>query len=74
MGPGRSPRVARSPTQTCCGALHCLPTALTDPPAAGTGTIMRTPVFRSYAQAAGFEDVDVLPIENDFWRFYRLVG
>ena len=35
---------------------------------------MRTPVLRSYAQAAGFEDVDVLPIENDFWRFYRLVG
>ncbi|MEA2533250.1 MAG: hypothetical protein QOJ93_1061 [Actinomycetota bacterium] len=55
-------------------ALHCLPTALTDPPAAGTGTIMRTPMLRSYAQEAGFVDVDVLPIENDFWRFYRLVG
>jgi SAM-dependent methyltransferase len=55
-------------------ALHCLPTALTDPPAAGTGAIMRTPMLRSYAQEAGFVDVDVLPIENDFWRFYRLVG
>lgn len=55
-------------------ALHCLPTAMTAPPAAGTGTIMRTPVFRQYAAEAGFADVDVLPIENDFWRFYRLVG
>lgn len=54
-------------------ALNCLPGALTEPPAAGTGTIMRTPTFRSYAHAAGFADVDVLPIDNDFWRFYRLV-
>jgi len=53
-------------------AIHCLPCALTEPPAAGTGTIMRTPTFRRYALDAGFTDVDVLPIENDFWRFYRL--
>jgi hypothetical protein len=55
-------------------ALHCLPTAMTAPPAAGTGTIMRTPLFRQYAIDAGFADVEVLPIENDFWRFYQLVG
>ena len=54
-------------------ALHCLPTALTDPPAAGTGTIMRTPMLRRYAEEAGFADVEVLPIDNDFWRFYRLL-
>jgi SAM-dependent methyltransferase len=53
-------------------AIHCLPCALTDEPAAGTGTIMRTPTFRAYALEAGFDDVEVLPIENDFWRFYRL--
>ncbi len=53
-------------------ALHCLPCALTEPPAAGTGTIMRTPTLRRYALEAGFSDVEVLPIENDFWRFYRL--
>ena len=23
--------------------------------------------------AAGFSDVETLPIENDFWRFYRLI-
>jgi SAM-dependent methyltransferase len=55
-------------------ALHCLPTAMSAPPAAGTGTVMRTPTFRQYAQAAGFTDIEVLPIDNDFWRFYRLLG
>lgn len=49
-------------------ALHCLPCALTEPPTAGTGTVMRTPALREYAQAAGFADLEVLPIENDFWR------
>ncbi|MGH9284567.1 MAG: class I SAM-dependent methyltransferase [Acidimicrobiales bacterium] len=53
-------------------ALHCLPCALTEPPAAGTGTIMRAPTLHGYALEAGFTDVEVLPIENDFWRFYRL--
>lgn len=47
---------------------------MTSPPAAGTGTVMRSPTFRRYATQAGFCDVDVLPIENDFWRFYQLVG
>jgi hypothetical protein len=28
---------------------------------------------RSYANEAGFSRVDVLPIEHDFWRFYRLL-
>ena len=55
-------------------ALHCLPCAMTDPPAAGTGTLMRTPLLRDYAREAGYADVEVLPVENDFWRFYRLVG
>ncbi|MHB8464351.1 MAG: class I SAM-dependent methyltransferase [Acidimicrobiales bacterium] len=54
-------------------ALHCLPTAMVAPPAAGTGTVMRTPTFRKYAQDAGFSDIEVLPIDNDFWRFYRLL-
>ncbi|MDQ3932350.1 MAG: class I SAM-dependent methyltransferase [Actinomycetota bacterium] len=53
-------------------ALHCLPCALSEPPAAGTGTVMRTPRLREYAHAAGFAAVEVLPIENDFWRFYLL--
>lgn len=55
-------------------ALHCLPSARTELPAAGTGTIMRTPTFRRYAAEAGFDEARVLPIEHDFWRFYELVG
>ncbi len=27
-----------------------------------------------YAREAGFTGFEVLPIENDFWRFYRLAG
>jgi hypothetical protein len=33
---------------------------------------MRPETLRAYALDAGFGDVEVLPIENDFWRFYRL--
>jgi hypothetical protein len=44
------------------------------PPATGTGTVMRPATLRAYAQEAGFRDIEILPIDNDFWRFYRLVG
>ena len=40
---------------------------------AGTGTVMRADAVRGYAAAAGFARTDVLSIEYDFWRFYRLV-
>ena len=40
---------------------------------AGTGTAIRADTVRAYASAAGFTGVDELPIEHDFWRFYRLV-
>jgi hypothetical protein len=33
---------------------------------------MRADTVRRYAEAAGFSDVDILPIENDFYRYYRL--
>lgn len=49
--------------------LHCLPVGLSEPGAVGTGTVMRTPTLRAYAMDAGFKEVEVLPIENDFWRF-----
>jgi 2-polyprenyl-3-methyl-5-hydroxy-6-metoxy-1,4-benzoquinol methylase len=53
-------------------ALHCLAAALTEPDAAGTGTVIRPEMVRRYAREAGFTSVTVLPIEHDFWRFYRL--
>jgi ubiquinone/menaquinone biosynthesis C-methylase UbiE len=52
--------------------LVCLPGGMSQPPAAGTGTVMRPAVLRTYAEKAGFRDVEILPIENDFFRFYRL--
>jgi SAM-dependent methyltransferase len=53
--------------------LHCLPVGMADQPSAETGTVMRTSTLRLYAQEAGFRDVEVLPIDNFFFRFYRLI-
>ncbi len=53
-------------------ALHCLPVGMVDPPAAGTGTVMRPATLNRYATDAGFQGFEVLPIDDDFWRFYRL--
>lgn len=52
--------------------LHCLPVGMTDDNAAGTGTVMRADTLRQYAREAGFRDVEILPIEHFFFRFYRL--
>jgi 2-polyprenyl-3-methyl-5-hydroxy-6-metoxy-1,4-benzoquinol methylase len=52
--------------------LHCLPVGMVGEGAAGTGTVMRADTVRRYAQEAGFAGFEVLPIENDFYRFYRL--
>jgi SAM-dependent methyltransferase len=53
---------------------HCLAVGLLDDDSAGTGTVIRADTVRAYATEAGFARVDVLPIEHDFWRFYRLVS
>jgi 2-polyprenyl-3-methyl-5-hydroxy-6-metoxy-1,4-benzoquinol methylase len=52
--------------------LHCLPVGMVEKPSAETGTVMRRATFRRYAEEAGFRRGDELPIENDFYRFYRL--
>jgi 2-polyprenyl-3-methyl-5-hydroxy-6-metoxy-1,4-benzoquinol methylase len=51
---------------------HCLPAAMVDQPAEPTGTVLREPTVRELAAEAGFGAVDVLPIDNEFFRFYRL--
>src|ERR671914_253355 len=53
--------------------LFCLPTGLADEPSIGTGTVMRQQTLRRYAEEAGYRGVEVLPIENDLWCFYRLL-
>ena len=34
--------------------------------------VVRTHTMRAYAEQAGYRDVEIVPIEHDFWRFYRL--
>ena len=53
-------------------AVHCLAAAMTEPDSAATGTVIREGTVRAYADEAGFGSCTVLPIEHDFWRFYRL--
>jgi SAM-dependent methyltransferase len=53
--------------------LHCLPAGMAAQPSAATGTVMRRDAFREYALAAGFGEVEVLPIDNFFYTFYRLI-
>ena len=53
--------------------LHCLAVGMLDADSAGTGTVIRADAVRAYAAEAGFSEVEVLPIEHDFWRFYRLI-
>jgi 2-polyprenyl-3-methyl-5-hydroxy-6-metoxy-1,4-benzoquinol methylase len=51
---------------------HCLPVGMVGEGAAGTGTVIRADTVRRYTDEAGFSSCEVLPIENDFWRFYLL--
>jgi hypothetical protein len=50
----------------------CLPDAMSSQPSAATGTVMRPSILGAYASEAGFHGVEVLPMEADLWRFYRL--
>ena len=52
--------------------VSCLPDAMDDPETAATGAVIRPATLRAYALKAGFGDVEVLPLETEYWRFYRL--
>jgi hypothetical protein len=45
---------------------------MTEQPSAGTGTVMRANTLREYAAAAGFHTAEILDLEHDALRFYRL--
>jgi 2-polyprenyl-3-methyl-5-hydroxy-6-metoxy-1,4-benzoquinol methylase len=51
---------------------HCLPTQMVEQPSAALGTALRADTVRELASEAGFTRVEVLPVENDFFRLYRL--
>jgi 2-polyprenyl-3-methyl-5-hydroxy-6-metoxy-1,4-benzoquinol methylase len=50
----------------------CLPDGMSHDGSVATGTVMRPSTLETYARAAGFRGVEVLPIDNDLWRFYQL--
>ncbi|MPZ97977.1 MAG: methyltransferase domain-containing protein [Dehalococcoidia bacterium] len=52
--------------------LACLPMSMAEQPSAATGTVIRPATVDRYAREAGFERVEVLPIEHLFFRLYRL--
>ena len=52
--------------------LHCLPVGMADQPSVATGAVMRPDTLRRYAAEAGFQSLEVLPIDHFFFRFYRL--
>jgi len=51
---------------------HCLPTQMVEQPSAALGAALRSDTVRQLAAKASFASVEVLPVENDFFRFYRL--
>ena len=52
--------------------LHCLPVGMDASTSAQTGTVMRADTLRDYAEQSGFCEIEILPIDNYFFRFYRL--
>jgi ubiquinone/menaquinone biosynthesis C-methylase UbiE len=52
----------------------CLPEVMGDPQTSATGAVMRPATLRRYAEQAGFADLEILPLETETLRFYRLTG
>jgi len=55
--------------------LHCLPAGMADGAehcCGGTGTAMRPSTLKRYAAEAGFQSLEILPIENLFFNIYQL--
>ncbi len=50
----------------------CLPDGLSHPGSVGTGTVMRRDTLAGYAEQAGFERTEDLPVDADLWQFYQL--
>ncbi|WP_203778936.1 class I SAM-dependent methyltransferase [Paractinoplanes rishiriensis] len=58
--------------QYAFSVLHCLPATRAENPVIANGTILRAPTLLEWSRAAGFNTPEVLPLPNDFWRFYHL--
>jgi SAM-dependent methyltransferase len=51
---------------------HCLPTQLAEHPSAALGTVLRADTVRRLAAEAGYARADVLSVDHDVFRLYRL--
>jgi ubiquinone/menaquinone biosynthesis C-methylase UbiE len=51
---------------------HCLPASMAEQPSAALGTVLRPGTVRDLAAEAGFARCEELPVENAFFRLYRL--
>ncbi len=51
---------------------HCLPVSMAEAPSRALGTALRPATVQSLANEAGYAEFEVLPIENELFRFYRL--
>jgi 2-polyprenyl-3-methyl-5-hydroxy-6-metoxy-1,4-benzoquinol methylase len=52
--------------------LHCLPATMAESTEYANGTVLRPATVVRWATEAGFTSTDELPVEHDFWRFYRI--
>ena len=50
----------------------CLPAVMGDPDTAATGAVLRSATLRRYALEAGFQGLEILPVNAGMLRFYRL--
>jgi SAM-dependent methyltransferase len=53
-------------------AIWCLPQGRVGPNPEPVGTLIRPDTMRDLASRAGYGDVQIVPIDHPFWRFYRL--
>jgi SAM-dependent methyltransferase len=58
--------------QYAFSVLHCLPATRAENPVVANGTVLRAPTLIGWARDAGYTAPEVLTVDNDFWRFYRL--
>jgi len=52
--------------------LHCLPVSRAERPSRALGTVLRPSTVQALAEEAGFTCFEILPIEHEQFRFYRL--
>lgn len=58
--------------QRAFSALHCVPATWAESERVVNGTVLESGTLSDWARSAGFGDIQILPIEHPFWRFYRL--